>query len=71
MCIRNACLSNTFRNQDDVDGRPLIIGVRMIEVDDGYGYVACFRLRYADGAIKHFPITQTSLRRITVFEVSG
>ena len=70
MDVRNAYLTNTFRDQDDTDGRPLIIGVRMIDVGNGYGYVACFRLRYADAEIKYVPIAPTSLQRVAVFEVN-
>ncbi len=68
MDIKDAYLRNTFRNQDDVDGCPLIIGVGMVNVNDGYGYVVCFHLRYADGEGKHIPITLTSLQRVTTLE---
>lgn len=68
MHVKSAYLANTFRNQSDVDGRPLIIGIGMVDVDNGYGYVACFHLRYADGETKHIPITLTSLQKVTTLE---
>ena len=69
MHVKNAYLANTFRNQDDMDGCPLIIGVAKVDVNDRYGYVVCFHLRYADGGTKYIPITLTSLRKVTILEI--
>lgn len=64
MHVKSAYLENTFRNQDDMDGCPLIIGVGRVNVDDGYGYVTCFHLRYEDGETRFVPITLTSLQKV-------
>lgn len=62
MYVRNAHLANTFRDQDDTDGAPLIIGVKMV----GYEHIACFHLRYMDGETRYVPITQTSLGKVMI-----
>ena len=66
MRVRNAYLENTFRDQDDIDGCPLIIGVTMVDVGTKYGYIACFHLRYKDGETKYIPIT--SLPKVGLLE---
>ena len=66
MHVKSAYLENTFRNQDDMDGCPLIIGVGMVKVSGGHKYIACFHLRYADGETKYMPIS--TLRRVTILE---
>ena len=60
MHVKNAYLENTFRDQDDMDGCPIIIGVGMVSVFGLSGYLPCFHLRYEDGETKYIPITALS-----------